>query len=288
MDSLVKVDTDLGKLGEALLNKIGEGVTGIAKPWQTRRVARAEADAILIKQKAELKAKGMEDAYAARLMAEEARRQINMDRVIEGAMPQLTASARPGDIENDWVAYFFDRCKVFSDEGVQKVWSRILAGEANSPGSFSRKTIDCLQALDMADAKDFSALCSYMIRKDGKLVACVFDPSDDVYAKLGKGYGKLQQLESLGLLTVVFSAFSSTGVCVIKVKGEVTILEYFGQKIRITNAQHEDYQLPVGCIRLTRSGRELAEICHAELIQGFVDYALGHWRQRGGIRAELI
>lgn len=295
MGSLVHIE---GRAAEALVNKIGEAVTGITKPWQIRRVARAEAEktienakaeakAVIIKQQAELVAKGMDSVYAQRFIAEEIKKQINMDRIIEKAIPQLKEDARPENMDNDWMAHFFDRCRIISDEDVQETWSRILAGEANVPGTFSKKTLDCLQSLEMDDAKVFSALRSFLICVEGKLVACVYEPTNDIYGSIGKGFGKLQQLESIGLLTVVFSAVGG-GPCVEILKGKINIIEYFNQKIKIVNQNDDDIKLKVGYVRLTRTGRELAEICHANPVPEFINYAMGKWEHNSNIIVELI
>ena len=68
MDSLIRIE---GKAAEALVNKIGEAITGFAKPWQIRRVTKAQAEAFLIKKQTELEAMGMEHTYKKRFIAEE-------------------------------------------------------------------------------------------------------------------------------------------------------------------------------------------------------------------------
>jgi len=281
MDSVIRIE---GKAAEALINKIGDAVTGLAKPWQTLRIAKADAKALLIKKQAELEAKGLDYIYA-RSIAEEIKKQINMDQIVEKAIPQLSSDAKPEDIENDWLSYFFDRCRIISEEGVQEVWSRILAGEANKPGSFSRKTIDCLQSLDREDAKTFNNLRTFMFRMNSKLIACVIDPRNQIYHNLGGGFSALQQLEGIGLLSVSFAPVGG-GPCVEKLLDSETDVEYFNYRIKITKKGESD--LKVGFIRLTRSGRELAEICHAEPLPGFIEYIVDTWNKHSGVLAKII
>ena len=45
-------------------------------------------------------------------------------------MPILNA------IEDDWIIKFFDKNRLVTDEDVQDLWASILAGEANSAGSY--------------------------------------------------------------------------------------------------------------------------------------------------------
>ena len=47
---------------------------------------------------------------------------------------------------------------IFSNEKMQEIWGKILAGEANKPGNFSRKTLDIVEELDQNDASFFQNL----------------------------------------------------------------------------------------------------------------------------------
>ena len=35
-------------------------------------------------------------------------------------------------MEEDWIANFFDKCRIVSDSEMQSLWARVLAGEANA------------------------------------------------------------------------------------------------------------------------------------------------------------
>ena len=58
-------------------------------------------------------------------------------------------------MSDDWIANFFDKCRNVSDREMQDLWARVLAGEANTPGSYSKRTVNFLTTLDSeeADAK---------------------------------------------------------------------------------------------------------------------------------------
>ena len=96
-----------------------------------------------------------------RFVAEEARKQDNIEKITQKAIPQLEKSSNPKNIEDDWIVNFFDKCRIISDDEMQSLWARVLAGEANSPGRYSKRTVNFLNSLDKVDANLFTALCGF-------------------------------------------------------------------------------------------------------------------------------
>ena len=82
---------------------------------------------------------------------------------------------------------------------MQELWGRILAGEANTPNSFSRRTVNLVADLDKRDAELLTRLCAFgwMI---GGLTPLVFDLQADIYNRNGIAFDTLGQLEALGLV----------------------------------------------------------------------------------------
>ena len=44
---------------------------------------------------------------------------------------------------------------------MQSLWARLLAGEANQPGTFSKRTVELVASLDKSDAQLFTGLCRF-------------------------------------------------------------------------------------------------------------------------------
>ena len=101
-----------------------------------------------------------------RMLAEEAKKQDNIESITEKAIPQLTSSSTPQDMDNDWIMNFFDKCRVVSDDDMQLLWARILSNEANSPGTYSKRTVNSLGSLDKSDAQLFIKLCGFVFILD--------------------------------------------------------------------------------------------------------------------------
>jgi len=60
---------------------------------------------------------------------------------------------------------------------MQTVWSNILAGEANSPGAFSKRTVNALSSIDQSEAKQLVSICRFGFERRGlsqKDIAVVF------------------------------------------------------------------------------------------------------------------
>ena len=73
--------------------------------------------------------------------------------------PHLNQETQPESMEDDWIANFFDKCRIVSDSDMQTLWGRVLAGEANAPGTYSKRTVNLLSDFDKSDAELFTKLC---------------------------------------------------------------------------------------------------------------------------------
>lgn len=151
----------LSKPADTLIKKVSSAVGGIFEPWQIKRVAKAEAEASLIKAESEIEITDLHRRAMHRFVEEEAKRQENMEAITEKAIPQLEDSSDPSGMENDWVTNFFDKSCIVSDNEMQDLWASILAGESNFPGTYSKRTVNFLGDLDKRDAGLFQNLCSF-------------------------------------------------------------------------------------------------------------------------------
>src|SRR5205814_1744582 len=130
---------------------------------------------------------------------EEARYQENIESITAKALPQLKEASDPNAMEDDWVTNFFDKSRIVSDAEMQDLWSRVLAGEANAPGTYSKRTVNSLADLDKVDADLFSKLCGFAWILD-TYVPLVFDSTAAIYERHGIDFPALIHLESIGLI----------------------------------------------------------------------------------------
>jgi len=158
--SLINIG-ELAKPATVLIEKIADAIGGYFKPYQIRRVARAEADAEITKTLARIEIHELTRRALGRFLAEETKKQDNMESITSKALPQLEDDSKPQEINDDWITNFFDKCRLVSDEEMQALWAKVLAGEANFPGKYSKRTVNFLASLDKSDAALFANLCGF-------------------------------------------------------------------------------------------------------------------------------
>jgi hypothetical protein len=266
---------DISKPATVLIEKISDAISGYCKPYQIKRVAKAEAAAEIIRAQAQIEVTDLQRRALVRFVAEETRKQDNIENITRKAIPQLEESSRPQDIENDWIVNFFDKCRIISDQGMQSLWAKVLAGEANSPGTYSKRTVNFLGTIDKTDAEDFTSLCGFgwFI---GDIIPMIFDSHEPIYNKQNINFNTLTHLDNIGLVTFnSFGTFKRTGL-----PRRLRIL-YYGIPLNIEFPKEKDNDLQFGLIRLTAMGQQLALICGSKPVDGFQDYVIKRWLQDG-------
>jgi hypothetical protein len=262
---------ELSKPATVLIEKISDAVGGIFKPYQIVRVAKAEAEAGRIQAESQIEITDLHRRAMHRFLEEEAKKQSNMEAITQDALPLLGNDSKPENIQDDWITNFFDKSRIVSDEDMQKLWARVLAGEANAPGAFSRRTVNLLADLDKTDAQLFTRICGFtwMI---GFPAPLIFDVQQDLYAKQGIDFATLSHLDSLGLLQ--FN--TTTGFRLERLPKRLTF-SYFGRPATLTLPAESNNQLPIGSAIYTRAGQQLAKISGAASIEGFYDFVYNSW-----------
>lgn len=272
-DPLAKLG-DLTKPATVLIEKISDAVGGVFKPFQIVRVAKAEAEADRIRAESQIQLTDLHRRAVRRFLEEEAKRQSNIEGITQKALPLLEESSSPQNVQDDWITNFFDKCRIVSDEDMQTLWSRVLAGEANRPGTFSKKTVNLLADLDKGDAELFTSLCGFAW-VIGNVVPLVFDVRSEVYNRRGINFNSLSHLETLG-----FIRFDNiAGFQRLMLPKSVTAW-YYQQPVELTFPNDADNGLAVGTVLLTRAGQELALVCGSTPIYGFFDFVHERWQNQ--------
>ena len=140
-----------------------------------RIIANAQADARSILVSPDSTVQGQLDFGATvnqRIQFQEEKRQSNIGQVVTKAALELEGKeVRDHEPDHDWTARFFNDVQDVSSEEMQQLWGKILAGEVESPGSTSLRTLSILKNLDQSTANTFQRLCS----------ACVLLKTSDAF-----------------------------------------------------------------------------------------------------------
>lgn len=270
--SLINIG-ELSRPATVLIEKISDAVGGIFKPYQVVRVAKAEAQADRVRAEGQIEISDLHRRAFHRFLEEEGKKQKNIEDITAKALPQLEENSQPKDVEDDWLTNFFDRCRLISDDEMQSLWSRVLAGEANSPGTYSKRTVRFLSGLDKNEAELLTGLCRFVWNTSIYPIPLIINEWDQIYSSLGE-LNTLNVLEGIGLVQYEASGFTGT----IKDSNE-TSLDYFGR--RVTVVTHGDQLFKTGRVIFTKVGEELAPICKTRPIDGFYDYVLKKWLELG-------
>lgn len=269
---------DLSKPATVLIEKISDAIGGIFKPFQIRRVAQAEANAKVIRARTEIKITKLQQRAVARFFVEEGRKQANIESITMKAIDNLREDARPNEVEDDWISNFFDKCRLISDEEMQSLWAKVLAGEANNPGFYSKRTVNFISSIDKTDAILFTNLCSYgwIIEDKPPMVLLIYDPQNEIYNRNGIYFGTLKHFDDIGLISLeTLGGYTRTHL------PEIVRVSYYGTPINIKFKEKDNNRFDAGQILLSRIGQELAPISGSSPIPDFIDYILKIWSKKG-------
>ena len=274
---------DLAKPIDTLIHKISDATGVLYEPRRIRHKAEAESEAAIVSAKAEtaaniIKAESeieitdLHQRAAQRRIKEDMRDQKNMEDIITKALPHLNKEAEPDAMEDDWLTNLFDKCRMVSDSEMQSLWARVLAGEANAPGTYSKRTVNFISELDKSEAELFTKLCGFgwMIES---FVPLMFDEKAEIYNQHGIDFETLSHLESIGLIQ--FQAFGLKWFGLPK----TFIVRYYGEPLLLEMSKDADNEIEIGQIALTKIGQELASISGSKPVDGFYEYVKDQWRQ---------
>ena len=187
-----------------------------------------------------------------RLVLQETIKQHNIESVIDNAYEILeneqTCSEEPA--AQGWINRFFDSVADVSDEDLQKLWGKVLAGEIMQPSSFSLRTLEVLKNISKYEAELFNKVSPYIVNMEGGL----FTPSTtELLKKHGITYGEIMRLDECGLI-------NSAGLVSLnpKVSDSHHIAIYNSSKIAlIRGLESKTTTVSVGEFGLTGAGKEL-------------------------------
>lgn len=272
---------NLSKPATVLVEKVCNAVGIIYEPVHIKRRARAEAEAEKIKAVARIELSEIEHRAIERLVYQEARKQVNIEQITAQAAAALPDSAKVEDLDEDWVAHFFKQCDTVSDKEMQSLWARLLSGEATTPGTFSRRTVDFASSIDKKDAALFTKFCQFVWVLDDT-TPLIYELDNDVYAKQGINFGALKHLDTIGLISFeALSGYVRTGF------GKHTYAFYYGRPTLIEFPADEKNQMQIGHAILTTTGKELVPVCGSVRNEEFYQYAVQKLSQNGLILSSI-
>src|SRR5262249_4367582 len=112
-------------------------------------------------------------AAGAKFARKIVRERTNLNQIMSGAVGELSRPTEPSydtqekrespPISEDWLNVFENEGAQLSSDEMQRLFSKILAGEIRNPGTFSIKTVRLVAQLDNRAAHLFRILCSLSV-----------------------------------------------------------------------------------------------------------------------------
>jgi hypothetical protein len=263
---------DLGKPANTLIEKIAGAIEGISKPAQIKRLAKAQAEADLIKAESDINIHELKQRALSRFVAEETKKQDNMEKITEKALPLLHEDSDPKKMEDDWITNFFDKCRIISDTEMQTLWAKLLAGEANSPGEFSKRTVNLLGSLDKVDAQLFSRICGFVWTIEDFDVPLIIQKNDTIYKNNGIKFDMLNHLDDIGLIT-----YSGVVDFIEQDLPNKCKCHYYERPLYLEFPNPTNNKIVIGATLFTKTGEQLQKICSSKPVDGFYDYVIEKW-----------
>ena len=178
------------------------------------------------------------------------KRMANMQSIVGQAIEQMPEQVPDTPVNHDWTARFFDNAKDVSDEEMQKLWAKLLAGEVERPGSVSLRTLDILRNMTQKEAELFERAVNYIFV--GIETAWMFGASTGVKALPDIYAGELYSLIEAGLVMPYHGQQSrltiphADGYC-----------RFFYADKKILRVQAKEFDIPV--YNFSISGTQLAK-----------------------------
>ena len=135
-----------------------------------------------------------------RLAYQEITKQQNIESVVDNAYKELenvnAVSNEP--VNSDWMIRFFNCVEDISNEDMQKIWGRILAGEVKRPSTYSYRTLEKLKNMTQQEAEHFQQVASLALQGGGRKFIL---NNTDLMNKYHVGFLHFLELEECGLMT---------------------------------------------------------------------------------------
>ena len=196
-----------------------------------------------------------------RIDYQEQKRQQNIERVTQIAAEQLESvnSVSEEKVDEDWTTRFFNYAQDVSNEEMQSLWGRILAGEVEKPKSYSLRALELIRNLSKSEAEIFSKVAKYAV-KSGNDYFVFKGKKDLLNNKFGISFNDLALLKELGLLHT--SEFTSYKYAKSDKSSSPHLI--FGSHIVVMEIKENTPEFRISINLFTTIGKELLKLIDIE------------------------
>ncbi|MHC1999291.1 DUF2806 domain-containing protein [Methylobacterium sp. CM6241] len=165
--------------------------------------------------------------------------------------PESPLGVEPPPISPDWLNDWREGAERTSEAEIQRLWAKVLVGEAKVAGSFSLRTLNFLRTLDQQDAKLIEQIAPFVFNGSN-----IFKPRDE--KSVGNlGFQSLLALEEMGVMT---GAIGLGLTFTVTVKAGQRALVKMHKNVGIVLSSDEEKSATLGVLVLSRIGVELVKL----------------------------
>jgi len=136
----------------------------------------------------------------SRITHQEVTRQKNIENIVLNTVQELkheeTVTTEP--VNKDWITRFFNITQDVSDEDMQLIWGKLLAGEVKKPKSYSLRTLELLKNISSDEAATFMKVAKLAITTPNS--SFILDDNNYLNTNHAIAFTDLLQLVELGLI----------------------------------------------------------------------------------------
>lgn len=161
--------------------------------------AEAENEYNKTKQQGEIETMSQKPFIVQIETAKAYRQYSNLGSTLIKATPLITAIENKVEDDNDVFWGFLEHSKEISNEEMQELIAKIIAGEYNNPGTYLMSTLHTVKMLGKNELKMFENVCSFLINESQIPQGLFSFPAQDFMLEFQVNFGGFQTLQSLGL-----------------------------------------------------------------------------------------
>lgn len=242
MTNLPKPIKDLGK---ATLTKVADKfVDFVITKYTGKSIKVFEAEDNIKADKVKTKWEVLEKPFWLQAEAAKMDRQYsNFGNTLMKATPLITSAENKVADDNDVFWGFLEHSKEISNDEMQKLIAKIIAGEYDTPGTYSMSTLQIIKMLGKNELELFERISGLLVDKERtpcKLFTLEGNVKD-LMKKVEIDFGSLQILQSLGLFLP-----NSMAKSISNLKKKNFEIQYFDKKLTFSpeNDNYAKIELP--------------------------------------------
>jgi len=223
MDDIKGIEiSDITRAGAALtklLDVVSRGIGVCYEPIHKKRMAKATACEIKILSDAinenynlpihfndstlsinATSFKELTERTKSRLLFQEINKQQNIEAIVTKACEEiaLETNVSKEPVETDWILRFFNCIEDISNEDMQEIWGKILAGEVKKPNTYSYRTLETLKNLTQSEALLFEQISQYVFTNN---IIYMLPNDEECLNECGINYASILKLIECNLIT---------------------------------------------------------------------------------------